>query len=124
MESDGPYKLVGGVFEGPNGFNFRIVWGPDFKLDDKIILEEIIKVANQSYAAGRKAAEKDFHYDELSLKYLVDRHESLVDAFKELLALAQELCDDLGDDVAEKFRDWKKARGIENRIRGGQDGNG
>ena len=60
MESDGPYKLVGGVFEGPNGFNFRIVWGPDFKLDDKIILEEIIKVANQSYAEGRKAAEKEF----------------------------------------------------------------
>ena len=25
MESEGPYKLVGGVFEGPNGFNFRIV---------------------------------------------------------------------------------------------------
>ena len=45
-----------------------------------------------AYAEGRKAAEKEF---------------------KELLALAQELCDDLGDDIAEKFRAWKKVRGIE-----------
>ena len=46
---------------------------------------------NRGYAEGRKAMEKEFN---------------------ELLALAQELCDDLGDDIAEKFRDWKKARGI------------
>ena len=45
-----------------------------------------------AYADGRKAAEKDF---------------------QELLEIAQELCDDIGDDVAEKFRAWKKARGIE-----------
>ena len=60
MESEGPYKLVGGVFDGPNGFNFRIVWGPDFKLDSKIIHEEIIKIANQAHAEGRKSMEKEF----------------------------------------------------------------
>ena len=115
MESDGPYKLVGGVFEGPNGFNFRIVWGPDFKLDDKIILEEIIKVANQSYAEGRKAAEKDLHYEELSLKYLVDRHKSLVDDFKELLEWANRLSEvtPYGDQTTGEFEAWKNERGIE-----------
>lgn len=68
-----------------------------------------------AYAAGRKAAEKDFHYDELSLKYLVDRHESLVDAFKELLSIAEMMCDDIdyGSDGTAAFVDWKKARGIE-----------
>lgn len=93
MESDGPYKLVGGVFEGPNGFNFRIVWGPDFKLDDKIILEEIIKIANQSYAEGRKSMEKDF---------------------KELLEVAEDLYVGCEHHLARcSFVDWKKARGIE-----------
>jgi hypothetical protein len=90
MESDGPYKLVGGVFEGPNGFNFRIVWGPDFKLDDKIILEEIIKIANQSYAEGRKAAEKDF---------------------KEAIGWADSIC--LDWNYSKDYKKWKKARGIE-----------
>jgi len=55
MQSDGPYRMVGGMFEGPNGFSFRIVWGPDFKLDDKIIAEEVIKIANQAHCEGRKA---------------------------------------------------------------------
>ena len=94
MQSDGPYKMVGGIFDGPNGFNFRIVWGPDFKLDDKIVAEEIIKIANLAYSEGRKAAEKDFN---------------------ELLEIAQSLYDDIGYDSADckKFREWKKARGIE-----------
>jgi len=47
--------MVGGMFEGPNGFSFRIVWGPDFKLDDKILAEEVIKIANQAHCEGRKA---------------------------------------------------------------------
>lgn len=57
---EGPYRMIGGIFDGPNGFNFRIVWGPDFRLDDKIVCEEIIKIANRAHAEGRKAAEKEY----------------------------------------------------------------
>lgn len=52
----------------------------------------ILRLVNSAYAEGRKSKEKDL---------------------QELLGLSQELCDDLGDDVADKFRAWKKARGIE-----------
>lgn len=45
-----------------------------------------------AYAEGRKVAEKDL---------------------KELLEISQRLCDDLGEGIADKFREWKKARGIE-----------
>ena len=55
MQSHGPYRMVGGMFEGPNGFKFRIVWGPDFRLDENIVCEEIIKIANQAHCEGRKA---------------------------------------------------------------------
>lgn len=93
MESEGPYKLVGGVFDGPNGFNFRIVWGPDFKLDSKIIHEEIIKIANQAHAEGRKSMEKDF---------------------QELLELVNGLHEHCVDTVPwNAFNAWKQARGIE-----------
>ena len=91
MESEGPYKLVGGVFDGPNGFNFRIVWGPDFKLDSKIIHEEIIKIANQAHAEGRKSMEKDF---------------------QELLHIANKWSK-FPLDSSDEFDAWKKARGIE-----------
>lgn len=50
------------------------------------------RLANLAYAEGRKAAEKDF---------------------RELLEISQRLCDDLGEGIANKFRDWKKARGLE-----------
>ncbi len=53
--SEGPYRMVGGMFEGPNGFSFRVVWGPDFRLDENIVCEEIIKIANQAHCEGRKA---------------------------------------------------------------------
>ena len=55
MKSEGPYRMVGGMFEGPNGFSFRIVWGPDFRLDENIVCEEVIKIANQAHCEGRKA---------------------------------------------------------------------
>lgn len=92
MQSDGPYKMVGGIFDGPNGFNFRIVWGPDFKLDDKIVAEEIIKIANLAYSEGRKAAEKDF---------------------EELLMHANAMAFCSPSAIYLKFLDWKRARGIE-----------
>lgn len=56
-----------------------------------------------SYAEGRKSMEKEF---------------------KELLDLANQ-AGNFNQDMMQwkiKFEDWKKAQGIENRIRGGQDG--
>ena len=68
-------------------------------MDSKIIHEEIIKIANQAHAEGRKSMEKDF---------------------EELLELAEYVVDRIGDSgpfgqmhALEKFRAWKKARGIE-----------
>ena len=58
---------------------------------------------NAAYAEGRKSMEKEF---------------------KELLDLANQ-AGNFNQDMMQwkiKFEDWKKAQGIENRIRGGQDG--
>ena len=45
---------------------------------------------------------------------LVDRHESLVDDFKELLEIAEDLYVGCEHHLARcSFVDWKKARGIE-----------
>lgn len=68
-----------------------------------------------AYEEGRKSMEKDLHDVELSLKHLVDRHESLVDDFKELLELANQ-AGNFNQDMMQwkiKFEDWKKSRGIE-----------
>lgn len=95
MESEGPYKLVGGVFEGPNGFNFRIVWGPDFRLDDKIICEEIIKIANQAHAEGRKSMDKD-------LKELLEFSDRMSKWARDLS----------GKELVYRFQHWKRSHGF------------
>jgi len=62
-----------------------------------------VKIANVAHAEGRKSMEKEF---------------------KELLDLANQ-AGNFNQDMMQwkiKFEDWKKAQGIENRIRGGQDG--
>lgn len=85
MESEGPYSTgdsVGLVFK-----DSRVVESFDSERDKL----NACSLANAAHAEGRKAVEKDF---------------------KELLGLSQQLCDDLGDDIANKFRDWKKARGL------------
>ena len=124
MESEGPYKLVGGVFDGPNGFNFRIVWGPDFKLDSKIIHEEIIKIANQAHAEGRKSMEKEL----VELLEFVNR---IMEFFKhytycprcksdidhtdecELENAADSVLINFSRKCIDDFYVWKNARGIE-----------
>ena len=89
MESEGPYTIDSKgeiwwiLFDGE-----KVQTAPK----DLVCYSTLVcSLLNTAYAEGRKSMEKDF---------------------KELLALAQELCDDLGDDIAEKFRDWKKARGL------------
>lgn len=88
---DGPYK-----FEHWEGHNEFVVVGPGWEnLGGTYTKNEAriaYRFANMAYAEGRKSVEKDF---------------------QELLGLSQKLCDDLGDDVADKFRAWKKARGLE-----------
>ena len=66
------------------------------------------------YAEGRKSAKKDLHYEELSLKYLVDRHKSLVDDFKELFEMANILAKNrlCHGEIHDEFDAWKKARGL------------
>lgn len=68
------------------------------------------------YAEGRKSAKKDLHYDELSLKYLLDRHESLVDDFKELLEFANSMSKwarYLSEkELVYKFNSWLRNRNL------------
>lgn len=56
---------------------------------------------------GKRVPPEDVYLSETEIKL-----QKVEKEFKELLSIAQELCDDLGDDIAEKFRDWKKARVI------------
>lgn len=83
MQSDGPYKLVGGVFEGSDG-SYKIT------SDEKYI--QAIKA--QSYAEGRKSMEKDF--------------QELLE-----LANSMEFLAGCRSSARVKFDAWKKARGIE-----------
>lgn len=113
MESEGPYKSE--RWECQNEF---VITGPGWEFVGgtytKNEADLASRFANLAYAEGRKSAKKDLHYDELSLKYLVDRHESLVDDFKELLEVAEDLYVGCEHHLARcSFVDWKKARGIE-----------
>ena len=103
MESEGPYRMVGGMFEGPNGFSFRIVWGPDFRLDENIVCEEIIKIANQAHCEGRKSERE---------------------RWAKILAYAQHR-DSCGDMDAHNNADAPSCNcgldGLKDEIRGGQD---
>lgn len=60
-DSDGPYKYIGGKFEGPNGFSFKVNWGNGFKIDTDFLTKEIASVANIAFAAGRKAERARCH---------------------------------------------------------------
>lgn len=101
MESDGPYSVK----------NYKYRWCVD-GLDKEHTLNQFrykkwaewwASQLNTARAEGRKSMEKEF---------------------KELLDLANQ-AGNFNQDMMQwkiKFEDWKKAQGIENRIRGGQDG--
>ena len=98
MQSDGPYKVM-----NKNGemYTFSVI-GPGVDWPDRAYegtAKRICEIANAAHAEGRKAAEKEF---------------------QELLELAEYVVDRIGDSgpfgqmhALEKFRAWKKARGIE-----------
>ena len=98
MESEGPYKSE--RWECQNEF---VITGPGWEFVGgtytKNEADLASRFANLAYAEGRKSTEKDF---------------------KELLELAEYVVDRIGDSgpfgqmhALEKFRAWKKARGIE-----------
>lgn len=92
MQSDGPYTT--GDSDGLVFLNGRGVENFDSRRDAM----NAASLANAAYSEGRKAAEKEF---------------------KGLLELAEYVVDRIGDSgpfgqmhALEKFRAWKKARGI------------
>ena len=129
MQSEGPYTTgdsVGLVFK-----DCRVVDSFDSERDKL----NACRLANSAYAEGRKSMEKEIEEkkaikdtllcgtgfvmegkrvppEDVYLSETEIKLQKVEKEFKELLSIAQELCDDLGDDIAEKFRDWKKARVI------------
>lgn len=95
MESEGPYFIdKDGYITGPTGKH-------DF------VTLDTLKVFNSVFECGKSEGRK-----------------SMEKEFKELLDLANQ-AGNFNQDMMQwkiKFEDWKKAQGIENRIRGGQDG--
>jgi hypothetical protein len=135
MESEGPYKSE--RWECQNEF---VITGPGWEFVGgtytKNEADLASRFANLAYAEGRKSMEKEIEEkkaikdtllcgtgfvmegkrvppEDVYLSETEIKLQKVEKEFKELLSIAQELCDDLGDDIAEKFRDWKKARGIE-----------
>lgn len=119
MESEGPYTLRSN--DKPDGE--WLVFGPSLNPSGSFEFcgEDLASALNSAHAEGQKSMEKKLHDVELSLKHLVDRHESLVDDFKELLELANRFRHSSRYsgglkwiiDFEREFDAWKKARGIE-----------
>jgi len=94
-EESGQCCVVGPGYQKPGA---RIIQNGDYWPTRMLQLD-----MNLAHAEGRKSMEKEF---------------------KELLDLANQ-AGNFNQDMMQwkiKFEDWKKAQGIENRIRGGQDG--
>lgn len=106
-----------------------------------------VKIANVAHAEGRKSMEKEIEEkkaikdtllcgtgfvmegkrvppEDVYLSETEIKLQKVEKEFKELLDLANQ-AGNFNQDMMQwkiKFEDWKKAQGIENRIRGGQDG--
>jgi len=78
------------------------------EIEEKKAIKDTLLCGTGFVMEGKRVPPEDVYLSETEIKL-----QKVEKEFKELLSIAQELCDDLGDDIAEKFRDWKKARGIE-----------
>lgn len=130
MENEGPYRTGDATC-----IVFRVGVGEAENFDSERDALNASRLANTAYAEGRKSMEKEIEEkkaikdtllcgtgfvmegkrvppEDVYLSETEIKLQKVEKEFKELLSIAQELCDDLGDDIAEKFRDWKKARVI------------
>lgn len=144
--SDGPYQAE--HWEGQDEF---VVTGPGFEniggTYTKNEAEIAARFANLAHAEGRKSMEKEIEEkkaikdtllcgtgfvmegkrvppEDVYLSETEIKLQKVEKEFKELLDLANQ-AGNFNQDMMQwkiKFEDWKKAQGIENRIRGGQDG--
>ena len=92
MESEGPYTVLG-MDDGFGVLDSRckvVVAGEATVFENLENAEKCETLANSAYAAGRKAAEKDF---------------------KEAIGWADSIC--LDWNYSKDYKKWKKARGIE-----------
>lgn len=98
MGSNGPYSVEA---SGKRGYFVKgpFAHGAIVSVVDYVMATEMALICNMAHAEGRKSMEKDF---------------------EELLELAEYVVDRIGDSgpfgqmhALEKFRAWKKARGIE-----------
>jgi hypothetical protein len=112
MESEGPYfHRCGTPGEKSNCTACAYEEGRksmEKEIEEKKAIKDTLLCGTGFVMEGKRVPPEDVYLSETEIKL-----QKVEKEFKELLSIAQELCDDLGDDIAEKFRDWKKARGIE-----------
>ena len=89
------------------------------EIEEKKAIKDTLLCGTGFVMEGKRVPPEDVYLSETEIKL-----QKVEKEFKELLDLANQ-AGNFNQDMMQwkiKFEDWKKAQGIENRIRGGQDG--